>query len=115
MTDEDFADYRKGFEIELLFDHHKLVNGRPGVLVRNPDGTYADMFIEAAWRGYQMYVKHANNLLERYCEGRYIGSAVEARFREISAFEHPEGTGVDDAYFPDLIRSALQACKETPI
>lgn len=112
---EELEHHRKEFEISLIFNEFKLLSGNGGELVKNPSGEYANVFIEAAWRGYQMSISHAYGMLERFDPMRYIGPGLEGAFRELSDFEHPDGTGVDPLYIHDLIRSALTACKDTPV
>jgi hypothetical protein len=112
MSDEQREEARKEFELSMLFNPYDLAC--EGCLVKDADGLYANPYIEAAWRGYQMCVQHAYNMLERFDPMRYIGPGLEGAFREASDFEHAEGAGVDPLYIQDIIRSSLTACKGTP-
>lgn len=113
ISDEQREASRKDFELSLIFNEYKLLSGQGGELVKNEDGTYANHFIEAAWRGFQMAIGNAEGMLERFDPTRYIGPGLIGAFREASDYEW--GTTEEDTlYIHDEIRAALKACGDTP-
>lgn len=114
---EELENHRKDFELSLVFNEFKLLSGKGGETVRNPDGTYANMFIEAAWRGYQMSISHAYGMLERYDPMRYISPGLLGAYKEASEYNY-EGAGTPEEielWCHSDIRAALTACKGTPV
>ena len=81
ISDEQREASRKDFELSLIFNEYKLLSGNGGELVMNADGTYANLFIEAAWRGYQMAIGAAEEMLERFNPMRYIGPGLLGAYR----------------------------------
>lgn len=109
-SDEQLVEWRREFEVSLTFDKYELTF--KGANARRTDGLYADPYIEAAWRGFQMGMENAEDALDRFHPLRYISIGLVGAVKDHSEYDL---SGEDELQLHDRIRSVLIACKETPL